>query len=182
MRWLEHQWSEAFFLAFFHASEPLIEWISQLLVKTQQLGRATDKAAVFAFICKLVLKKKKREREGKERKLIPVIWVDILKSNAGHCSAGMLGGLGAVGIGQRRTEQREASQQTAKPLFIPSPVSTSFFLLIFSPSSSSPPLFRSCVMADSSDPSGTRPWKCLMPPFVRILAAFSLALLQVLVG
>lgn len=68
--------------AVFHASEPLLEWISQLLVKTQQLGRATDKAAVYAFIYKLVFFKikkrkkekneKKKEREGKGRKLIHV--------------------------------------------------------------------------------------------------------------
>lgn len=42
---------------------------------------------------------------------MPVIRVDILKNNAGHCSAGMRGGLGAVGIGQRRTEQRDACQK-----------------------------------------------------------------------
>lgn len=75
----EHQWSEAFFWAFFHAREPFLEWILQLLVKTQQFGRANDKAAMYAFICKLVFKKKKKEEEVKERKLMPVIWVDILK-------------------------------------------------------------------------------------------------------
>ena len=71
----EHQWSEVFFWAFFHAGEPFLDWILQLLVKTQQLGRATDKAAVYAFICKLVFFFKKKE--VKERKLMPVIWVDI---------------------------------------------------------------------------------------------------------
>lgn len=131
MRWLEHQWSEAFFLAFFHASEPLIEWISQLLVKTQQLGRATDKAAVFAFIYKLVLKKKKkREREGKERKLIPVIWVDILKSNAGHCSAGMLGGLGREGRSREKQVNRLLNP------FLSLPLSAHLFFFLFFP----PPL------------------------------------------
>lgn len=68
---MEHQWSEAFSSAVFHASEPFLEWISQLLVKTQQLGRATDKAAVYAFICKLVFfkikKERKKERENKGR-------------------------------------------------------------------------------------------------------------------
>ena len=42
---------------------------------------------------------------------MPVIWVDILKNNAGHSSAGMRGGLGAVVIGQRRTEQRHVNQK-----------------------------------------------------------------------
>lgn len=65
----EYQWSEAFFRAFFHAGEPFLEWILlQLLVKTQQLDRATDKAAVYAFICKLVFKKKKKRRSSSKRK------------------------------------------------------------------------------------------------------------------
>lgn len=42
----EPQWSEALI----HAGEPFLEWKIQPLVKTQQFGRATDKAAVYAFI------------------------------------------------------------------------------------------------------------------------------------
>lgn len=40
-----------------------MEWILlQLLVKTQQWDRATDKAAVYAFVCKLVFLKSKRKK------------------------------------------------------------------------------------------------------------------------
>lgn len=59
----DHQWSEVFFWAFFHADVPFLEWILQLLAETQQLNSATDKAAMYAFICKLVLQKKwKKEK------------------------------------------------------------------------------------------------------------------------
>lgn len=52
----EPQWSEALI----HAGEPFLEWKIQPLVKTQQFGRATDKAAVYAFILSKYLKKKRR--------------------------------------------------------------------------------------------------------------------------
>lgn len=66
---------------------------------------------------------------------MPVIWVGILKNNAGHCSAGMRWG-GEGQIGQRRMEQRDTSQKTVKPRFhsIP-PVCTSLFPSLFSFSS-----------------------------------------------
>lgn len=144
----EHQWSEAFFWAVFHAGEPFLEWILlQLLVKTQQWDRATDKAAVYAFVCKLVFLKSKRKKLNHACHLSRYI-----KNNAGHCSAGMRwggGGLGAIGNVWRRTDQ---SQKTAKPLFIPSPIFMSSF--------SSALLFRWSLMAASSDLNGTGPWRC----------------------
>lgn len=61
IQWLD-EWSEAFFITYLHASELCVEWISQLLIKAQQLYRATDKAAVYAFICKLVLERRRKSR------------------------------------------------------------------------------------------------------------------------
>lgn len=48
--------------------------MSQLRVKTPQLNRATDKAAVYAFICKLVLDRRRRKGQ-----LMLLIWADSRK-------------------------------------------------------------------------------------------------------
>lgn len=124
----EHQWSEAFYWAFFHAGEPFLEWIVQLLVKTQQLSRATDKAAVYAFICKLVFKKRSKRKETHACHLSRYL-KKIIQGTALHAC---MGGWELLGLGREGRSRETQVKRLPNPfLSLPPSQHISLFLLIF---------------------------------------------------
>lgn len=149
------------------------EWILQPLVKTQQLCRATDKAAMYAFICKLVFKKTKKRRSKRKKPHA----CHLSRYFKKECRALLCRHAWEVRSCRDWAEKDGAERYKSKGcqnpfLSLPPSQHISLFLLIFFSSPSSPPFFRSGMMADSSDPAGMGPWKWLTPTPLRVLAAF----------